>query len=255
MKYAIVDGKRREAEPKLVGECPGCSAPMVAKCGEIKVWHWAHRIKRECDHWWEPETEWHRNWKNQFPEGWQEYVDRSEDGEKHIADVRTDQGWVIEFQHSRISPEERRSRESFYGNMVWVVDGLRRKRDLTKFVEAVNSRQPLSHKPLIVTASPMDCRLVQEWSSSPAPVFFDFGGTTQPSGLWFLIPVGSERTAYFASVGKAAFVSSHRKGAFNPQPIINEIKGYERRRERTQRAYYTSQLPRPWSARRSRRRF
>jgi hypothetical protein len=41
---------------------------------------------------------------------WQEIVHRSDSGEKHIADVKTDHGWVIEFQHSYLNPEERRSR-------------------------------------------------------------------------------------------------------------------------------------------------
>ena len=42
----------------------------------------------------------------------------------HIADVKTDRGIVIEFQHSFLHRNERESREKFYQNMVWVVDGL-----------------------------------------------------------------------------------------------------------------------------------
>jgi hypothetical protein len=53
-----------------------------------------------CDHWWESETQWHRNWKNEFPESWQEIVHTSENGEKHVADVKTENGIVLEFQHS-----------------------------------------------------------------------------------------------------------------------------------------------------------
>ena len=45
---------------------------------------------------------------------------RADDGEKHIADVKTDQDCVIEFQHTYIKPDERRSREEFYKNIVWV---------------------------------------------------------------------------------------------------------------------------------------
>lgn len=45
-----------------------------------------------------------------------------ESGEKHIADVKTDSGWVLEFQHSNINPKERLSRNSFYPKLVWVVD-------------------------------------------------------------------------------------------------------------------------------------
>jgi competence protein CoiA len=46
---------------------------------------------------------------------------------KHIADVRTIGGWVIEFQHSTLNPDERRSREKFYQRLIWVVDGTKRK--------------------------------------------------------------------------------------------------------------------------------
>ena len=95
---------------------------MIAKCGEIKIWHWAHKSRRHCDHWWENETEWHRAWKGLFPDHWQEVVQEDENGVRHIADVKTDQGWVIEFQHSLIKPEERRSRDAFYSKLVWLVD-------------------------------------------------------------------------------------------------------------------------------------
>lgn len=40
----------------------------------------------------------------------------------------------IEFQHSHIQPRERTSREKFYRNMVWVVDGTRLKRDYQRFL-------------------------------------------------------------------------------------------------------------------------
>src|SRR5215469_8979083 len=130
MKFACVNGQRQEAQPNLLGKCPACGQPMVARCGEARVWHWAHKGHRDCDPWWENETEWHRAWKDQFPADWQEIVHNAEDDERHIADVKTQNGWVIEFQQSRISPDERRSREAFYQSLVWVVDGLRLKRDV-----------------------------------------------------------------------------------------------------------------------------
>ena len=84
---------------KKKGVCPSCGSELIAKCGEIVIHHWAH--KKKCsDHWWENETEWHRNWKDKFPKEWQEVVHFSDDGEKHIADVKTRNGFVIEFQHA-----------------------------------------------------------------------------------------------------------------------------------------------------------
>ena len=89
---------------------------MIAKCGNKKVWHWAHKTKKTCDHWWENETQWHRDWKDQFPVEWQEVVHFAEGGEKHVADVKTSTGLVIEFQHSAITKEEVLSRTAFYQN-------------------------------------------------------------------------------------------------------------------------------------------
>src|SRR5262245_8008532 len=106
MKFAVVEGERREAQPGLAGECPFCRDAMIAKCGEVRVWHWAHWGTRTCDRWWEPETEWHRAWKNHFPVGWQEKIHTSEDGEKHFADVKTESGLVIEFQNSHLHRDE-----------------------------------------------------------------------------------------------------------------------------------------------------
>src|SRR5262245_27498151 len=133
MKYANVDGKRREAQPGHSAKCPDCGAAMTAKCGRYRVWHWAHQGRRNCDPWSEPETEWHRFWKNQFPEHCQEVRHIAKDGEIHRADVKTEFDVVLEFQHSPLSEVERVSREQFYGNMIWVVNGQRRKRDRAHF--------------------------------------------------------------------------------------------------------------------------
>src|SRR4030095_12105852 len=108
---------------------------MIANCGEVRVWHWAHRGKRTCDRWWEPETEWHRAWKDNFPRDWQEHIHHDPSGEKHIAAVRTGPGLIIEFQHSHLDPQERAARERFYGNMAWVVDGTRLKKDYPRFLK------------------------------------------------------------------------------------------------------------------------
>lgn len=51
MKYAIVNGQRQEAQPRLPGTCPCCDSPVIPKCGKIRMHHWAHR--RMCDPWWE----------------------------------------------------------------------------------------------------------------------------------------------------------------------------------------------------------
>ena len=127
MKFALVDGNKTEATRGIKGICPSCGSEVIAKCGEVKINHWAHKGTRICDIWWENETEWHRQWKNNFPNDWQEVVNFDVKGEKHIADVKTDEGWVLEFQHSYLKPEERNSRNEFYSKLVWVIDGLEEK--------------------------------------------------------------------------------------------------------------------------------
>ena len=39
--------------------CPFCNGIVIAKCGEIMSHHWAHKSLKECDDWYEPETDWH----------------------------------------------------------------------------------------------------------------------------------------------------------------------------------------------------
>src|SRR5438309_2635532 len=193
MRFALVNGQRQEAQPNVSGECPACGRPMVAKCGEVRLRHWAHKGRLLCDPWWENETEWHRAWKNQFPAEWQEIVHRAGDGERHIADVKTGDGWVFEFQHSHIEPEERRCREAFYKSMIWVVDGMRRARDVAQFSRAWaagESRYPLVEKRRI--SSPKGA-LLEEWAGSRAHVFFDFG---DERALWWLFPASDGMRAY-----------------------------------------------------------
>ena len=124
MQFAVVNGTRALPAPRATGTCALCLAPMIAKCGAIKVWHWAHASREHCDPWWERESDWHRSWKQTFPPHWREAICHDEStGERHIADVRTPTGTVLELQHASISTTERRSRESFYRKLVWLVDG------------------------------------------------------------------------------------------------------------------------------------
>ena len=74
MKYAIVNNERVEAQKGMKGNCPVCNKPVIARCGEFKVNHWAHTKSAHCDKWWEAETEWHRAWKDLFPKEWQEVI-------------------------------------------------------------------------------------------------------------------------------------------------------------------------------------
>jgi competence protein CoiA len=123
MQLAFVNDKRVEASLGARGVCPLCGSEMIAKCGPRVMHHWAHHRPKDCDPWWENETQWHRDWKNLFPLENREVSHIAKDGEIHRADVKTPSGIVVELQHSTMTDTERQSRETFYGNMVWVLDG------------------------------------------------------------------------------------------------------------------------------------
>lgn len=124
--------------------------------------------------------------------------------------MKTDDGWVIEFQHSYIKPEERRSREAFYQKLVWVVDGLRRETDGAQFRKAWEEGRPVvANSPWRRTLSD-ECRLLREWAGSPGPVFFDLG-EEQPLAL--LLAGRSNGPVYIAPFPRAQFIEIHRRTA------------------------------------------
>lgn len=236
MKFALINGKKTEAIKGAKGFCRGCGSELVARCGEVKVNHWAHKGRRNCDSWWENESEWHRSWKGQFPVEWQEIIQHDDSGEKHIADVKTQNGYVLEFQHSYLNPEERRSRNAFYRPLVWVVDGTRRKTDKQQFQKALEESTTVIREPLIKRMNfPDECRLLKEWHDSNALVFFDFqeAKETEQSMLWFLFPKTEATEAYISPFSRQKFIELHNENKFDEMvkntilPIHNELaKGF-----------------------------
>ena len=122
MLYAEHEEEWVKARPGAEATCPMCGEPVKAFCGEIQAWHWRHEHTRDCDSWGDPETKWHRAWKETVRPAYREVTIRGAQA-THRADMRTADGLVIELQHSSISSEEIRAREAFYGaKMIWVVD-------------------------------------------------------------------------------------------------------------------------------------
>lgn len=118
MLYALdTNGASIPASPGMTAVCPGCGGTVLAKCGEINEWHWAHTVGGDCDPWSESECLWHSYWKAFFlPENVEVPM------ETHRADIVNRQGVVIELQCSSLSPPEIRERERFYNRMVWLFD-------------------------------------------------------------------------------------------------------------------------------------
>lgn len=180
MLTANINGNRSRPFPGAVGTCPFCNSEMTPRCGEIRVHHWAHKSKTDCDPWWETETDWHRNWKNEFPLRWQEQIFKDQiTGERHIADIYTLAGLTVEIQHSHLDTNERHSREAFYKNMLWIVDGSRLVGNRKKILEWQNSLieiiQGKTRTGLFLTNRAEEI-FPKEWLSSPVPVCFDYLG-------------------------------------------------------------------------------
>lgn len=140
MQHAI-DIKGKRINPSYSGEiafCDFCKEKVIGKCGKIYIWHWQHIHKVNCDAWKEGETDWHRAWKNKFPYDWQERIIEKND-EKHIADIFTSNGIVIEFQNSTISSSTIAERERFYEKMIWVINAQTFKNNL--ITENISDKQ------------------------------------------------------------------------------------------------------------------
>lgn len=216
MRFALIDGVKVEASKGAKGLCQSCGAEMIAKCGDFKINHWAHKRKYKCDTWWETETEWHRKWKGNYPIEWQEVIQFDSDtNEKHIADIQTNKGLVIEFQHSHLNPEERRKREGFYKNMVWVVDGTRLKRDFPRFFKewksnGISEVHRTDKSGIFEVGFPEFC-FPKAWLESSVPVIFDFlgDGTLEDHKS-----IRNNLYCLFPQIGKYAGVAEFSRKAF-----------------------------------------
>lgn len=131
---------------------------------------------------------------------------------------------MLEFQHSYLIPEERRSRNAFYPKLVWVVDGTRRKTDKPQFQKAIEESTIVWKEPLIRRVHfPEECRLLKEWHDGNALVFFDFqeANETKQSKLWFLFPKISTTEAYLSTFSREDFVELHNNNKFDE--IVSNI--------------------------------
>lgn len=126
MRYALNENNDK-IEPQYSGQralCPGCKKEVTGKIYSNKKNHWAH-LKRDCDNWYEPLSDWHLYWQNIFPKENQEVtLFDKENGEFHRADIRLNNGLIIEVQNSPIIIKEVSERENFYNKkgLIWILN-------------------------------------------------------------------------------------------------------------------------------------
>lgn len=115
--------------------CPQCNRLLIAKRGELKIWHWAHKSQEQpCDYG-AGETEWHLRWKAAFVQlGW--FVERAYEvdhpdhlGKRFVFDAVKGHGRtatdVYEFVHSLSESYVSKSRAVAADgiNLTWILDG------------------------------------------------------------------------------------------------------------------------------------
>ena len=211
MHFALLNGVRVEPEKGLDGAvCPICKQPVRARCGEVRVKHWAHKSVIDCDSWKEPETTWHREWKNLFGDLQEQMHEK--DGTRHMADVKTQDGTIVEFRHGPIDLNGKRTREAFFGEpMFWVVDCAaeqKKNRFNFNFGNAVKASVPCDDREIFMVDHPA-CVFPRSWIECKRFVFFDFG----ESQLWCLFPRNDKyRHGVFTCISKDDFVAAVKDG-------------------------------------------
>ena len=241
-RYAIVNGVKtdiQDAVRGVHGVCPLCGGELAPRKGEIRNWHLWHINGRLCDEWYEPKGEWHRAWQGCFEKDWQEVsIKKTIDGAevRHIADVHTGTGWTIEFQYSHLNNESIRSREDFYGQMVWVVSGCRLDRDRALGVR-LDSLPKVTSIQDGVPYSLQAQTSASAWFHSDKFVFFDFeGGFDCPridGCLYCLLPGFYDGPQIWAQIKKSDFAKAFSSG--NEKDFLETIDrcrdDYRRRKE------------------------
>lgn len=195
MIWAIKNNVKLKATSKDRANCSLCNKEVIAKCGEIKIWHWAHKSNIDCDDWFEPESEWHLNWKDEFPKECQEVTIKkcvsdycneekythNHNGEDHgdcmdceekihRADIKIN-NQVIELQNSPLSSDKIIEREEFYGNMIWLLNG----KKLCKGIRMKREKEVINfrwyHPP-------------KSWWFAKKIIYIDFSDVQEEEGKW-----------------------------------------------------------------------
>jgi len=172
MLYAKKDNDRIKATPKDTANCPYCESKVIAKCGNINIWHWAHKVKSDsCLY--KDMSQWHMQHQLMAEnEGWKI--------EQHtgyrIADCIKGIN-VIELQKSSISDQEILNRninyDAFRYNVHWVFDYTEKINNMrfTKVDNIYKFKQNWAKKSIIILFNYIDNNHKAIWGN----VFFNIG--------------------------------------------------------------------------------
>jgi hypothetical protein len=121
MQFALVNGARSRPFRGTRGQCPLCGSECTSHCGKLKVHHWSHLRRKDCDTWAENIGPWHVAWQGLVKPEYTEVCKGA-----HRADIVGNNNVVVELQSSPIPIDHISAREDFYGNMVWLFDATKR---------------------------------------------------------------------------------------------------------------------------------
>ena len=125
--------ERIRATKNAIAICPECKESLIPKCGDIKIWHWAHKHESNCWYSSHPMTLFHLAWQDlALKQGYDVEVNFKNDDGKiiHRADILTKNNRIVEIQHSDISSKEMIKRSEFYKSkqllVDWIIDDNKR---------------------------------------------------------------------------------------------------------------------------------
>jgi len=117
----------QNSDPDVPSLCPDCKDPLIARRGDVMVWHWAHKAGSSCGCG-AGETKWHLAWKhgyNDFQQ-WSVEVPITIDGKMYRADaMNTETGKIREFVHSLSASYIQKHldlKQAGY-DVLWILDG------------------------------------------------------------------------------------------------------------------------------------
>lgn len=107
-----------ELKPSARATCVDCLGVLIAKCGEINRWHWAHEAHDATCTGSDGEGAWHRAWK-MWAEQHGAQTEISEG--RHRADIVWHDGTVYELQSNYLDAVDIANREQHWGDrLTWI---------------------------------------------------------------------------------------------------------------------------------------
>lgn len=177
--------ERIRATKNAIAICPECNESLIPKCGDIKIWHWAHKHESNCWYSSHPMTLFHLAWQDlALKQGYDVEVNFKDESGKiiHRADILKKDNRIVEIQHSNISSKEMIKRCEFYKTkqllVDWIIDDNERykkeKLIYTPYLHPTTNQ--IQHKIYNIKLPKKYTCLFENETAKYGKVIMDFGG-------------------------------------------------------------------------------